>query len=353
LSFEEVARALSVNDSLFSSNDTEGVMRLVEDGELDVRMEINNVCLISQSDVVCTSLDSNKYKKLARIGYQRLIDSGEDYYKNVFIKGYKEWRKHIRTHSNELCLFTVKKDEGVIPLDEFKIMDIELGSIGRSIDDFNHIKNNENWNRFTEHGERAGYTWVLNVDKPILVHPYRELHPIEGDLSFLQMESQSTLGVRRKLNYDHVTGGYGFFKCLFAGERWYVVKANPFKDSNLVLSNNAFMPLVGIRDYFKNLEKKKLFITSESLMRFEQKRFGIGHKLNIGEAGTEVPKNDKPLDARERNSYLNFIKSLVDYHGIDLNKFNGKQLSVSLDEGKGFQISENTVRKVLKELKEN
>lgn len=190
LSFEEVARALSVNDALFSSTDTEGVMRLVEDGELDVRMEINNVCLISQSNVVCTSLDSNKYKKLARIGYRRLIDSGENYYINVFIKGYKEWRRHIRTHSKELCLFTVKKDEGVMPHDESKIMDIELGFIGRGIDDSNHIKNNENWNRFTEHGERTDYTWVLNVDKPILVHPYRELEPVEGDLSFFRYGKQ-------------------------------------------------------------------------------------------------------------------------------------------------------------------
>lgn len=111
------------------------------------------------------------------------------------------------------------------------------------------------------------------------------------------MENNFKTGVRRKLVSDHVTGGYGFFKCLFAGERWYVVKANPFKDKKLILSNNVFMPLVGIRDYFKNLENKKLFITSESLMRFEQQRFGICHDLGITldvpEAKVVPPYQDK------------------------------------------------------------
>lgn len=313
LSFEEVARALSVNDPLFSSTDTDGVMRLVEDGELDVRLEINNVCLIAQSGVFCTSLDLYKYKKLARKGYQRLIDNGESYYIKVFLKGYKEWRRHIREHSKELCLFTAKKEGGVWPLDESKILDIELGLIGRGIDDSNPIKNNENWKRFTENGERTNNIWVLNVDKPILVHPYRELEPIEGDLSFLDMGNNFKTRVRTKLISDHVTGGYGFFKCLFAGERWYVVKANPFKDNKPILSNNAFMPLVGIRDYFKNLENKKLFITSESLMRFEQQRFGISHGLDIT---VDVPKAKvvPPYQDKSGNYYAREINIAIEAH---------------------------------------
>jgi len=87
----------------------------------------------------------------------------------------------------------------------------------------------------------------------------------------------------------------------------------------------------------------EVFIYKEDIERFEQRDTQKKQEQSKGKA----------LDTRERNSYLNFIKSLADYHGIDLFNFNGKQLAVSLEEGKGYQISENTVRKLLKELKEN
>lgn len=96
------------------------------------------------------------------------------------------------------------------------------------------------------------------------------------------------------------------------------------------------------------LDLDKAFIYRDDLKHFEQSHGWFDHGIDIK---SEI--KEKAIDTRERNSYLSFIKSLCEYHGVELKRIKAKQLEVHKDEGKDFSISERTVLKILNELKKH
>lgn len=269
---DEVAIILKKHDESFRTK--HDVLHLIQHGDLDVWLEVDNVTLVPASDVYCTSLDIVKYKKLARSNYNLLKQEDSHVLTlRLFLRGYCEWRRHIRTSKKELCVFTKSNDgKKLRTLDPFDLIRAELSLLGRDIGNEKPIKTSKLWSDLSTKGNIQR---ILAVDKPVLVRPYSEAYPFEGDLTFLDNE------VPRKM--DSIRMGHGLFKCLFAGESWFVVKINRFKNKKFNCGGNGFMPLVGVRDYFLNVADKdgNLFVTRKSIMEFEQRVMGIDHRLDI------------------------------------------------------------------------
>ncbi|WP_130537658.1 hypothetical protein [Thiomicrorhabdus indica] len=357
LHIDEVVKVLSVHDPLICS--PEDVKHLIEEGELEVKVRISECQLIpNQKNFSFGTSDKKFLKAIIRKRYEKLKQylaskDSEQFRGTVknYLKQYSEFRRYFRKSRNMIIPKLGIDNENMEIAHINNVSHVKLSLFGRGFDDGYKIKNHEHWESIIN---KTKDLMVLEVDYPILVRPMdftNVLSDSKYDLEFLKVEN-----LKPK---DGVTlFGGGYYLCEYLGMKFLAVKNTGLR----------FCPLEGDRDILPNaILDGELYISTYSLMKFEQRRLGIDHGLDLRSnlekslekhgaskiiTLEEAQKEQEPTGKR-LNSYQSFIKSLCDYHGIDLAEFTGKQLAIHPDEGKGFSISENTVLKILKELKEN